>query len=153
MGIRMNDQELLNFLEHGHTAIITTTRQDGRPSSVPIWYVMVDGRMYIGTVTTAAKVKHLRRDPRCCVLVEAGERWAELQAVQIQANGVLLPPGPESDAAEKASEVKYAAFRTPPEQMPESAQRQYAESVWLRIEFAAPPVTWDNSKLRLRRVG
>ena len=146
----MDISEQRRFLEQSHTAIITSLRRDGRPSAVPVWYVMVDGSMYIGTVPMAAKVGHLRRDPRCCVLVESGSAWHELRALQIQANAVLLEPGPETRAAETELERKYAAHRTSPEQMPRSAQQRYDETVWLRIDPVGEPVSWDNSKMRLR---
>ena len=41
----MSDQERREFLEDGHTAVLTTLRKDGRPSAVPLWYVMVNGSM------------------------------------------------------------------------------------------------------------
>lgn len=150
MAITLSAQEQRAFLEGGHTAIMTTIRQDGRPSPVPIWYVMVNGTMYVGTPPAAAKLKHLRRDPRCAILVESGEKWRELRALQWQMKAVILDPGPEADAAEAESERKYAAFRTPFEQMPLIAQQHYGASVWIRLEPQGDPVTWDNSKMRLR---
>lgn len=146
----MSTEERREFLENGHTAIVTTIRKDGRPSAVPIWYVMVDGRMYIGTPSRAAKLKHLKRDRRCCVLVETGEKWRELTALQFQADAVILEDGPEAAAADAASQAKYAAFRTPPEQMPASAQALYGDSVWIRLDPAGEAVTWNNPKIRLR---
>lgn len=146
----MNDEEQREFLENSHTAIVTTIRKDGRPSAVPIWYVMVDGRMYIGTPPPAAKLKHLKRDPRCCVLIESGEKWRELAALQFQADAVILEDGPEAAAADAASQVKYEAFRTPPEQMPASAQALYGQSVWIRLDPVGRAVTWKNAKMRLR---
>jgi Pyridoxamine 5'-phosphate oxidase len=146
----MSTEEQREFLESGHTAIVTTIRKDGRPSAVPIWYVMVDGHMYIGTPSRAAKLGHLKRDPRCCVLVETGEKWRELAALQFQADAVILESGPEAAAADAASEVKYEAFRTPPEQMPASAQALYGDSVWIRLDPVGEAVTWKNSKIRLR---
>ncbi|WP_181779273.1 pyridoxamine 5'-phosphate oxidase family protein [Pseudonocardia pini] len=150
MGINLSPDEQRDFLENAHTMIVTTIRRDGRPSAVPVWFVVVSGSLYFGTPPTAAKLSHLRRDPRCCVLVESGEKWRELRALQWQMDAVILEPGPEVDAAEAASERKYDAYRTPFELMPPAAQQHYGESVWMRLEPAGDPVTWDNSKMRLR---
>jgi PPOX class probable F420-dependent enzyme len=146
----MTAEEQRDFLENGHTAIVTTIRKDGRPSAVPIWYVMSEGRMYIGTPSVAAKLGHLRRDPRCCVLVEVGEKWRELAALQFQADAVILEDGPEAAAARAASDDKYHAFRTPAEQLPAAARALYGDSVWIRLDPVGEPVTWKNEKMRLR---
>jgi PPOX class probable F420-dependent enzyme len=147
----MSDQERREFLQDGHTAVLTTLRQDGRPSAVPLWYVMVSGSMYIGTPRNAAKLGHLRRDPRCCVLVESGRAWRELRAMQIQANAVVLSPGEEAEAVQAEFDRKYADFRTPFRDMPDAAQAKYADTVWIRLEPTGDPLTWDNSKIRLKR--
>lgn len=153
MGVSLNAEEQLAFLESGHTAIVTTIRKDGRPSPVPVWYVMVDGRMYFGTPSVAAKLKHLKRDPRCSVLVETGEKWRDLVALQFQADAVILDDGPEAAAADAASVAKYEAFRTPVEQLPASAQALYGDSVWIRLDPVGHAVSWNNSKIRLRGEG
>ncbi len=39
MGVRLNADEMRNFLEKAHTAILTTLRRDGFPVALPTWFV------------------------------------------------------------------------------------------------------------------
>ena len=81
VSVRMNEEEIWDFLTNGHTGILTTLRRDGVPIAMPIWYAVVDHTVYIGT--RGKKLTRLAHDPRASFLVESGEKWAELRAVHL----------------------------------------------------------------------
>jgi hypothetical protein len=55
-------------------SFIATTRSDGWPR-VSGWELFVcDGRLYVGSMPDAVKVKDLRRDPRCCVVTTLADK-------------------------------------------------------------------------------
>jgi PPOX class probable F420-dependent enzyme len=66
----MTAEERRTFLMRGTpSAILATTRADGRPHAVPVWFVL-DGEdilMNVGEAT--AKCVHVKRDPRVSVVV------------------------------------------------------------------------------------
>ena len=99
MGVRLSEDEAWAELEHAHTGILTTLRQDGRPVSLPVWFVARDRRIYVRTPAKTRKVEHVRNDPRATFLVERGEKWVELCAVMFYADVELLEPGEEYDTA------------------------------------------------------
>src|ERR1700727_968561 len=90
--VRMTDDEAWQMLEQSVNGILTTLRRDGRPVTLPIWYVVLDRRIYIGT--RGKKVLRARNDPRCSFLVEAGERWADLRAVHLDGLVTVIDPHP-----------------------------------------------------------
>jgi PPOX class probable F420-dependent enzyme len=151
MGVRLTDDEAWAELAAAHTGILTTLRGDGRPTSLPVWFAVLDRAIYVRTPAGTRKVGHVRRDPRATFLVERGERWAELCAVMVHADVTLLGAGAERDAAEAAITEKYARFRTDEAHLPDATRAHYAvESAVLRLTPVGRLVTWDNSKLRLR---
>src|SRR5579862_3702705 len=91
--VRMTESEAWEFLERAHTGIVTTLRRDGRPVALPVWFVVLDGRIYVRT--RGRKVERARHDARCSLLVEDGERWAELRAVHVACRAEVIDPSPE----------------------------------------------------------
>jgi PPOX class probable F420-dependent enzyme len=43
---------------------LATFRANGTPVATPMWFIALDGRLYIGTLAESGKVKRLRRSPR-----------------------------------------------------------------------------------------
>lgn len=151
MGVRLTEDEAWAELAAAHTGILTTLRRDGRPVSLPVWFVALDRYVYVRTPARTHKVGHVEHDPRATFLVERGERWAELCAVMLHADVTLLDAGDERDAVESALHDKYASFRTEDTHLPDATRAHYAvESAVLRLTPVGRLVTWDNSKLRLR---
>jgi PPOX class probable F420-dependent enzyme len=50
-------------LRTGRSAIISTTRPDGRPHAMPVWYCWSDARFYFITVRTTQKARNLAGTP------------------------------------------------------------------------------------------
>jgi PPOX class probable F420-dependent enzyme len=150
MGVRLTDDEAWAELAAAHTGILTTLRRDGRPVSLPVWFVAIGRHVYVRTPASTHKVGHVQHDPRATFLVERGERWAELCAVMLHADVVLLGEGDERDSVEDALHDKYASFRTEARRLPDATRAHYAvESAVLKLTPVGRLVTWDNSKLRL----
>lgn len=150
-GVRMTEDEAWAFLTDGHTGILTTLRQDGFPIALPVWFAVVDRRIYVAT--RGKKVLRARRDPRCSFLVEAGLRWAELQAVHVTAEARVLDDVDPELAAKITAEMdrKYAAFRTKASAMPSATRQHYAAAGGATIELVpnGKVLTWDNNLLGL----
>ncbi len=59
------------FLAHGtRTAKLATTRKDGRPHVVPVWFVLDGDDLVFTTGAGTVKARSLRRDPRVCLCVD-----------------------------------------------------------------------------------
>ena len=150
MGIRFTEKELNDFLTRGHTLILSTIRQSGEPFSTPVWYVYSDGAFYVSTPEKSAKAKHLKRDPRACCLVEAGEHWRELRAVVANCDAEFIEEEAEIERIGKLRDEKYADFRLPASAMPTSSKKAYATRFALiRLTPREGEIrSWDNRKIR-----
>ena len=149
MSVRLSLDEAWAVVEASHTGIFTSLRRDGMPVALPIWFVVLERRVYVSGPATAKRVARVRRDPRVSFLVESGQRWAELRAVHLtgQARVVTEPDILARVAA--ALDAKYAPFRMQRAAMP-AATRAHYEVALATIEITpdAHILNWDNARLR-----
>jgi nitroimidazol reductase NimA-like FMN-containing flavoprotein (pyridoxamine 5'-phosphate oxidase superfamily) len=146
--VRMSDEEAWDFLDAGINGTLTTLRRDGRPVALPVWFVVLDGRIYV--TTRGKKVQRVRHDSRCSFLVDAGERWAELRGVHLDCHARVIEPDDDLAARlREANDRKYAAYRTARTDMPEATRRFYGASggAVLELQVDGKLLTWDNRKL------
>lgn len=66
----MSDPRLLS----DRNVWLATTRADGRPHLVPIWFAWVNERFYICTEAKSVKVRNLKTNPRASVSLENGNQ-------------------------------------------------------------------------------
>jgi PPOX class probable F420-dependent enzyme len=89
--------DLLDFVRPRHRMILVTRRADGSAQLSPVTGgVAGDGRIVISTYPERAKVRNLRRDPSCAVLVLSDEwngAWAQVDGTA----EVLDMPAPEAE--------------------------------------------------------
>jgi hypothetical protein len=80
-----------------------STRPDGRPHLVPIWFVFVDGRFYVCTTDASVKVRNIRAGSSVTVSLERGD-----QPVIAEGHGkVLHRPYPARVADEFARKFEW----------------------------------------------
>jgi hypothetical protein len=145
----MTEDEAWDFLTDAHTGILTTLRRDGAPIALPVWFAVLDRRIYVAT--RGKKLLRVRNDPRCSFLVETGERWAELMAVHVSCEGRVLDALDPELSERLRAEIgrKYRSFRTAPTAMPEQSRAHYADAAGATIELVPHGrlLTWDNNRL------
>jgi PPOX class probable F420-dependent enzyme len=149
MGIRLSDEEAWDALAAAHTGILTTLRRDGSPVTLPVWFVVDDHSICFRTFDGTKKLQRIANDPRASFLVESGEHWAELRAVHV--SGVLerIDDTAEIARVEAALDAKYAGYRTPARDMPDTAKQRYAAKQLFRLVPEPRLLTWDNRRMEL----
>jgi PPOX class probable F420-dependent enzyme len=150
MSVRLSADDAWEFVTGSTTAIVTTLRRDGFPVALPVWFVVLDREVYVRTPASSKKVVRVRHDHRAGVLVESGERWAELKAVSFTASASIVDDDAERDEVLRLLGDKYRSKRTSRSRMPEATVRHYAtaEAV-VRLTPEGKLLTWDNSRIRL----
>jgi len=59
------------FLRQPHIGVLATLRGDGRPYTVPVWWLWDDGAFWISGTTTRVWCRQLMSDPRASLCIEA----------------------------------------------------------------------------------
>ncbi|HJP41563.1 MAG TPA: pyridoxamine 5'-phosphate oxidase family protein [Dehalococcoidia bacterium] len=62
-------ERLAQILEEPITGVIATLRRDGRPYTVPIWWLWKDGFLWLTGTSSRIWCKQLRRDPRMSLCI------------------------------------------------------------------------------------
>jgi PPOX class probable F420-dependent enzyme len=88
--IKLSDAEQLELFDSQRVAIVTSNGPRGWPHSMPLWYVVRDGEIWVWTFAKSQKVRNLERDPKASVLIEAGKEYTELRGVMIEAEAELI---------------------------------------------------------------
>ena len=143
----MGPDEVRAFLEDARTMILTTIGPDGVPDPVAMWFVILDGEVWMRTYAKSQKVANARRDPRVAVLVEDGERYAELRGVQMSGRLELSDDLDLICDIAAALLVKYEGLD--PEHVP-AAREAYRLTAAKQVAMRLMPertVSWDHAKL------
>jgi PPOX class probable F420-dependent enzyme len=67
----MKPDVLEEFLQQPHVGVIATLRRDGRPYTVPVWWLWKDGVIWVTGTFPRVWCKHLMHDPRVSLCIEA----------------------------------------------------------------------------------
>ena len=146
--IKMSEEERVAMLGEERVVVVTSHGPRGWPHSMPMWFVVREGDIWIWTYGASQKVRNLERDPRATLLVEAGDAYEELRGVMVEAEAEIEPDpeavvvlgrllaGRYGDGAEgEEGEEVEAALR---------AQARKRVAIHFR---PVRTVTWDHRKL------
>ena len=93
--IRMNDEEVVEFLDQEKTMICATNGVSGWPHLMPLWFVVRNTgpeaapELWAWTFAKSQKTKNLERDSRASVQIEAGEEYQVLRGVMFETEVVI----------------------------------------------------------------
>lgn len=142
----MSAAERLALLDEEGVVVVTSLGPRGWPHAMPMWFVVRDGEVWIWTFAKSQKARNLERDRRATLLVEAGEAYAELRGVMIEAEAELVAA--EAAVLELGLEIA-ARYRTAAE--PSAAERAVLEAqARKRVAIRFRPLrtaSWDHRKL------
>lgn len=63
------DDRVRTFLEEHHSAVMATTKKDGLPHLARVSVGLVHDKLWSSGTQDRIRTKHLRRDPRCTLMV------------------------------------------------------------------------------------
>jgi PPOX class probable F420-dependent enzyme len=87
----MANDVLDEFLRQPHIGVLATLRRDGRPYTVPVWWLWQDGAFWLSGTTSRVWCGQLRRDPRASLCIEALHPVAGHIGVDGDVEAKLLP--------------------------------------------------------------
>jgi len=88
---RMKPEMLEEFLRQPYIGVLATLRRDGRPYTVPVFWLWEDGDFWLTGTSSRVWCKQLMRDPRCSLCIETMEPFPAHAEVDGQALSHTLP--------------------------------------------------------------
>ena len=145
--IVMSAGEQRELLESERVVVVSSNGPRGWPHSMPMWFTLRDGEIWVWTYAKSQKVRNLERDSRATLLIETGTEYVELRGVQIEAEADLLRDPETVFEFGKELTVRYAeGIDSIDGDAAAALQAQAAKRVAIRFR----PVriaTWDHRKL------
>ena len=68
-GYRLTREELLELTRPPHLAVLATVTPGGTPRTTPCWYEYDGETFNVSSITTQAKVRYIRQNPKVCLIV------------------------------------------------------------------------------------
>jgi general stress protein 26 len=150
--IKMDDAEVLSFLDEERIVTCATQGPRGFPHLMPLWYVVRGSRpprVWAWTFAKSQKTRNLERDPRATLQIEAGrDQYHLLRGVMLETNVTIHRD------VEAVTELGLELFR----RYSGNAEGGLADDVRAMVEQQAPKrvalefvehrrATWDHRKL------
>ena len=84
LDLSLSPEELDAFLGSERTVRVATADGGGRPHVVPLWFVWVEGTMFVNTTRGNRSVRNAASNPLGAATVDAGEGYDELRGVVLR---------------------------------------------------------------------
>jgi PPOX class probable F420-dependent enzyme len=145
--ITLTPDEQAELLDSERVVVVSSLGPRGWPHSMPMWFVVRDGEIWVWTYAKSQKVKNLERDPRATLLIETGHEYTELRGVQIEAEAELIRDPDQVFEYAKEMTVRYSeGIESVEGDAAAALQAQAPKRVAIRFE-AKRTATWDHRKL------
>jgi PPOX class probable F420-dependent enzyme len=144
--IQLTDDEQRELLESERVVIVSSIGTRGWPHSMPLWYVLRDGEIWIYTYAKSQKVRNLERDLRATLLIETGHEYSELRGVQIEAEAEIHRDLDLVYEVGRELTLRYAEGASIEGDAAEALKAQARKRVAIRFE-PRRVATWDHRKL------
>jgi PPOX class probable F420-dependent enzyme len=144
--IRLSDDEQRQLLESERVVVVSSIGVRGWPHSMPLWYLLRGGEIWIYTYAKSQKVKNLERDPRATLLVETGHAYHELRGVEIESEAEIHRDHELVFEVARELTSRYSEGAAVEGEAAEALKAQARKRVAIRFE-PKRVASWDHSKL------
>lgn len=94
----LDESRIQRFLATKSVVLLATVQADGAPLAMPMWFLHDPATLTMISVAGTQKVRNLRRDPRVCVVAEAGGGGGDERGVTVRGRAEFLSDGAERRA-------------------------------------------------------
>ena len=145
--ITLSSDEQAELLESERVVVVSSIGPRGWPHSMPMWFVVRDGELWVWTYAKSQKVRNLERDPRATLMVETGHEYLELRGIQIEAEAEVIRDPERVLEFGKELTIRYSeGIESIEGDAAAAMQAQAAKRVAIRFE-AKRAASWDHRKL------
>lgn len=146
--LSMSSQAIHEFLRGPHVGVLSTIDRHGWPHSVGIYYAVDGDDLRMWVYGKSQKVVNVERDPRCSLLVEAGEPYIDLKGVLVRGEARIERDADAVYALGRAIYERYFYERTgtPLDQGPDERIRKQSQKRVCLVLTPARTASWDHAK-------
>jgi nitroimidazol reductase NimA-like FMN-containing flavoprotein (pyridoxamine 5'-phosphate oxidase superfamily) len=139
LDLSLTDDELGDYLARERTIRLATATPAGEPHVVPLWYVWVDGVIFMNTTLGNVTVRNLEANPQATGTVDDGQTYDELRGVLLHGRVERAEDDPRLPAVTDAWSHKYMGGNPVP-------YGRWRDRIWLRLRPDGI-ASWDFRKI------
>ncbi len=139
LDLSLSHDELRAYLERQRTVRVATVGRSGEPHVVPLWFVWVDGVMFLNSTLGNVTVENILRSGTAAAVVDDGDAYDELRGVVVRGRVERADDDPAIEEADRAWSAKYLGGSPTP-------YRFWRDRVWLRL-VPDDVASWDFRKI------
>lgn len=145
------ERDLWKFVDSREKLYAAFPMEDGYPHVSPMWFCVLDRKLYLRTQDYKVKTRLARSGKACCTLDE-GSRYVELRGVVIWGRARVVTEAGLVERIEKIMRMKYKAQQWKSSEMPEWWVRERKAENRAYIEIMPQRISsWDNGRIGARR--
>jgi len=139
LDLSLTAEEVEAFLAEQRTLRLATATPTGRPHVVPLWFVWMDGTVFMNSTLGNVTVKNLQRNPQATGSIDDGSGYDELRGVLVHGRVAWADADPRLESVKRAWSQKYLGGKPPP-------YDRWKNRIWFRL---TPDVvtSWDFRKI------
>jgi nitroimidazol reductase NimA-like FMN-containing flavoprotein (pyridoxamine 5'-phosphate oxidase superfamily) len=139
LDLSLTPEELEAYLRERRTVRVATVGPDGTPHVVPLWFVWLDGAMFLNSTLGNPTVENLLRTSRAAGVVDDGESYDSLRGAVLTGVAERAEDDPRLAEVERSWSEKYLGGG-------ELHYRRWRNRVWLRV-VPERIASWDFRKI------
>lgn len=139
LDLSLTDEELNEYLKEERTIRLATASQDGTPQVVPLWFVWMDGVVFMNSTVGNVTVRNLERSPAAAGVVDDGPTYEELRGVILRGKVEWAADDPRLEEVKRTWSEKYMGGGPVP-------YDRWKGRLWFRLE-PQEISSWDFRKI------
>ena len=143
MDLSLSADELDRFLAEQRTVRLATASPDSRPHVVPLWFVWVDGTMFMNSTLGNLTIRNIQKNPIATGSIDDGFAYNELKGVLVQGRVEWAEQAPRLETVMHRWSEKYMGGNPLP-------YNKWKKRVWLRL-VPQQLTSWDFGKIEERK--
>lgn len=145
--IALTPEEQQAFLSQGKTIFLASNGSDGYPHLIAMWYGFEDDAVVMTTYRKSQKVKNLRSDPKCSLLLEEGATYDQLRGLFLRGHCEIIDDEEYTLRTLGRIGARAAGSDVPLQAEALEAMRHQARKRVVLKFRAAKTASWDHRKL------
>lgn len=139
LDIALSAEELEQYLTTQRTVRVATVAADGTPHVVPLWFVWLDGAMFLNSTLGNVTTDNMLERGHAAAVIDDGETYDALRGAVVTARAVRADDDPRIPEAERAWSDKYLGGNEVP-------YRRWRNRAWFRLD-PERTASWDFRKI------
>ncbi len=143
----MTHAEAWTFIKEHYKMVLSTLDSFSFPHAAPVWFVVIDGKIYFRAQPYKKKIANLLKRPQVCGVIEDGDKYTELRGVMIR--GLAKVVDTDKVLRKQVFDLLAEKYRNLRDtyRFPRSWQEKYGKEHRVVVELTPTSiVSWDNRK-------